>query len=451
VTEANAHTQGDVALPRPPGVFRRWLAAHPRVVDWTIVGVYLFVCMVTTIAGGLVVVTGNYAADLASGAFYLGWPGVVVTVVLVGVVALALVQRRRYPIAGLIAVALVLWFANMLWFAPQNLVALIVMLYSVPVYRSVRAAWAAYGIAAGLNFVAAVIAGGFAGSGLLFFHFSAASSLREALGEAVTVAVMLLIPVMVGINIGNRKRYLDALIERAYQLAREREQQAQLAAAAERSRIAREMHDIVAHSLSVAVTLSEAASVAIATQPAAAKQAMDRAADTGRAALAEMRRLLGVLNEDQGTVTSTAPLAPQPGIAQLGELIAGFSDAGLHLTLTEQGVPSGDAAQQLAVYRIVQESLTNSLRYAGRGAQVRVTVTHTPQETRLEIVDSAATEERSAASVVPGSGRGIAGARQRAELFGGQLAAGPYATGWKLTATVPTAPQVEREEGSDDR
>ena len=455
----------ELRLPRPPGVFRRWLAAHPRLVDWVIVGCYLFGCMLMMLIDGF----SGYAAEsfgdipadtaeqMTARSSYLGTPVLLLALLTIAIVAVALVFRRRYPFIGLIVITLLLWIDfGALSFA--NSVALVFLLYAVPVYRSQRAGWFAYGstllshvlyLFAAYATQRSVSAGDGirisqnAGSGNVFLA-QGPQSLGETIGMSVMTALWLLAVLMVGINVGNRKRYLAALIDRARQLAREREQRAELAAAAERARIAREMHDIVAHSLSVVVTLSEAASVAIDAQPVAAKQAMDRAAETGRSALTEMRRLLGVLNEDRGDEADrSAPLAPQPGVAQLPELIAGFVDAGLSVTVVEQGVPAGDAAQQLAVYRIVQESLTNALRHAGHGATATVTITHAAEETRIEVVDSGpvgadpAVGGSAESRGIPGSGRGLAGAAQRAAVFGGTLDAGPHGRGWRLTASVP--------------
>ncbi|MBN9612219.1 MAG: two-component sensor histidine kinase [Actinobacteria bacterium] len=469
----------ELRLPRPPGVFRRWLAAHPRLVDWTIVGCYLFGCLLMMVIDGF----SGYAAEsfgdipadtaeqMTSQSSYLGTPVLLLALLAIAIVATALVFRRRFPFIGLIVITLLLWIDfGALGFA--NSVALIFLLYAVPVYRSQRAGWFAYGstllshvlyLFLAYAMQRAVNAGDGirlsqgAGTGGNIFLAQGPQNLSETIGMSIMTALWLLAVLMVGINVGNRKRYLAALIDRARQLAREREQRAELAAAAERARIAREMHDIVAHSLSVVVTLSEAASVAIEAQPAAAKQAMDRAAETGRSALTEMRRLLGVLNEDRGEGTErTAPLAPQPGVAQLPQLIAGFVDAGLAVTVVEQGVPVGDAAQQLAVYRIVQESLTNALRHAGHGATATVSVTHSAGETRIEVVDSGAvgTDPKLSATgepkSIPGSGRGLAGATQRAAVFGGTLDAGPYGRGWRLTAVVPICrePAAQQREGA---
>lgn len=450
-------TPGDaeLRLPRPPGVFRRWLAAHPRVVDGVIVGVYLFGCTLMVaieLFAGFVApsfdgVEPSAAEEMRGIVAHLTWPWILVSVLIVAIVALALAYRRRFPLAGLAAVSLLLFLEQGLLVLP-NSVALVFLLYAVPVYRGVRAGWAGYGFAVAANTVLLMVTGsGVTGAiGPAGIVASGAYAPGERVVVAIVNALWLLAVLMIGINLGNRRRYVEALIDRAHQLAREREQRAQLAAAAERARIAREMHDIVAHSLSVVVTLSEAASVAAESQPAAARQAMERAAETGRAALVEMRRLLGVLNEgegaeDQGDATSGALRSPQPGMREVQELVDGFREAGLRVVLTEQGVRAGDATQQLAVFRILQEALTNALRHAGPGASAEAVLEHSAEGTRIEVVDSGRPEGAAeSAPALAGSGRGLAGARQRARVFGGELEAGPRGRGWRVSAFVPIVP-----------
>lgn len=506
MTRPTQNTPGDELLPRPPGVFRRWLAAHPRLVDGCIVGCYLFGCALVvvfdlvsgTVIGSLPEVDPEAAAAVQERGGYLTWPWVLVSALIVAVVAVALAYRRRFPLAGVAAVSLLLFFEQGLLVAP-NSVAIVFLLYAVPVYRGVRSGWIALGIAVLASSVSTLLTGGtgtglFGPAGIALRGDSVSGSDQIAVG--IANGLWLLAVLMIGINLGNRRRYVEALIDRAHQLAREREQRARLAAAGERARIAREMHDIVAHSLSVVVTLSEAAAVAIDTRPDAAKHALERSAETGRQALIEMRRLLGVLNDDsaelasepspasssttssaasagEGAVRADSGLsyAPQPGLMQLPELVSSFADAGLDVSLTQEGSPTGDAQQQLAVYRIVQEGLTNALRYAGRSASVEVTVAHAGDGgTRIAVIDSGppgvepqssagsrvaagsgasterwATEDSTAAqpgslheAAIPGSGRGLAGSAARARMFGGSLDAGPHGRGWRLAAVVPS-------------
>ncbi len=446
----------ELRLPRAPGVIRRWLAAHPRFVDWFIVGGYLFGCalVISVDVFSGIVIDSLDAADPAAAEYlqarsaYLQWPWLLLSLLLIAVTAIALRLRRRYPLAGLVVVCAVLFFEQGLLVGP-NSVALVFLLYAVPVYRGVAAGWLGLGVALVTNLVLVQLTGG-ASTGLIgpagIVIAEGPFGLAERVALHTANAVWLLAVLMVGINLGNRRRYVAALIDRAHQLAREREQRAQLAAAAERARIAREMHDVVAHSLSVVVTLSEAASVAADTQPEAAKRAMERAAETGRAALMEMRRLLGVLAEDgaDGASSPVAALAPQPGLAQLSELVASFAEAGLSVAFAERGEPRGDAQQQLAVYRIVQEGLTNALRHAGPGARVELTIAHDTRASTVEVVDSGPAGGGPAGGAVargiPGSGRGLDGLAERVRLFGGELERGPRGPGWRLFASVPVSP-----------
>ncbi len=466
MTTAELNTP-ELRLPKPPGVFRRWLVAHPKLVDNTIVVTYLFGCALM-IAFELM---SGYATEVyddidpaaaeemqALGA-HLEWPWVIVNVVIVVATAFALAYRRRFPLAGLVVISLLLFLEQGLLILP-NSVALVFLLYAVPVYRSVPAGWVGLSFAVVTNTALVLFTGNSAAGaiGPAGIVASTDTDLRASITLALLNALWLLAVLLIAINLGNRRRYIEALIDRAHQLATEREQRAQLAAAAERSRIAREMHDIVAHSLSVVVTLSEGASVAVQSQPEAAAHAMERAAETGRSALVEMRRLLGILGDGDdasGEMSQNrvleAPRAPQPGVAQLHELVDGFRQVGLKVTLTESGVPETNATQQLAVFRIVQESLTNSLRYAGRGAEARVTVAHASDGTHIEVVDtgrvtSTVADEPSA--TIPGTGRGLAGATERARMFGGSLEAGPHGPGWRVRAHVPSGTAPNETEGA---
>ncbi len=466
MTTAELNTP-ELRLPKPPGVFRRWLAAHPKLVDNTIVVTYLFGCAMMIafeLMSGYATEVYNdidpaAAEEMQALGAHLEWPWVIVNVVIVVATAFALAYRRRFPLAGLVVISLLLFLEQGLLIAP-NSVALVFLLYAVPVYRSVPAGWVGLSFAVVTNTALALFTGNSAAGaiGPAGIVASTDTDLRSSITLAVLNALWLLAVLLIAINLGNRRRYIEALIDRAHQLATEREQRAQLAAAAERSRIAREMHDIVAHSLSVVVTLSEGASVAVQSQPEAAARAMERAAETGRSALVEMRRLLGILGDGDdasGEMSQTgvleAPRAPQPGVAQLHELVDGFRQVGLKVTLTESGVPETNATQQLAVFRIVQEALTNSLRYAGRGAEARVTVTHASDGTHIEVVDTGRVTSTSAdepSATIPGTGRGLAGATERARMFGGSLDAGPHGPGWRVRAHVPSGTAPNETEGA---
>ena len=189
--------------------------------------------------------------------------------------------------------------------------------------------------------------------------------------------------VVLGLNVRTRRAYLAALEERAEQLERERDQQGQLAAAAERARLAREMHDIVAHNLSVMIALADGAGFMAEREPARSAGAMEQVSRTGRHALAEMRRLLGVLRDDE-----TAALAPQPGLADLDALLEQVRAAGLLATLETSGtpVPLG-AGAELTVYRLVQEALTNTLKHAGPDTRATVRLRYDADGVEVEVTD----------------------------------------------------------------
>ena len=179
---------------------------------------------------------------------------------------------------------------------------------------------------------------------------------------------MVIASALLGISVQNRRALLASLQERAARLELERDQQGRLAAAAERARIAREMHDIVAHNLTVVIALADGAVFAARESPEQATAAMEKVSRTGREALAEMRRLLGVLNDERRRLCGS----PQPGISELNQLVDQVRTTGVPVDLEIEGDPAGlPAGVQLATYRIVQEALTNTLKHAGPDADGR--------------------------------------------------------------------------------
>lgn len=244
----------------------------------------------------------------------------------------------------------------------------------------------------------------------------------------------------VGFTVRSGSEYMGWLAERADRLELERDQQASLGAATERARIAREMHDIVAHSLSVVVTLADAASIVGKTDPARATEAMEHVSAVGRQALSDMRQLIGVLRTE-----SDADLAPPPTTAQLDELVDRLRATGLDVTLERTGEPFELAAVvELSLYRIVQEALTNTLKHSG-ATTADIVLRYDRPLVALEVLDNGAGAGKSGAgkSGIAPDGHGIEGMRERANLHGGSLSAGPRDSGgWLVTATVvdTTAP-----------
>ncbi|QIM16692.1 two-component sensor histidine kinase [Leucobacter insecticola] len=442
----------EVRLPRPPGVIRRAFAAHPRAVDIGIVVSYLFGCLLMSLLdianSGLI---GFFEGEERQLPGYLVGPALIFSTLRVLLVAAALLFRRRFPLLGLVVVGL----AQLGEHQAQGIataVALYFMIYAVPVHRGVRAGWLGFGIAVVTNAVATFLPTSFTAGGPINLFAAESADVATNISATVMNGLWMLAILMLGINLGNRRRYVEAIIDRAHQLARERDQLAQLAVAEERSRIAREMHDIVAHSVSVMITLSEGAARAAATAPDAATDAMRRSAETGRTALAEMRRLLGALQspEDGG-----AELAPQPGVTDIPQLVQSFRDAGLNVGLELAGGDLGDRGQELAVYRIVQEALTNVLRYAGPEASATVIVRASTDGTLVEVRDSGRVPGATGPLSGVGSGRGLAGLAERVRVFGGHIESGRIVDGpgWRVRATFPVhaATQGGAERAERDR
>jgi signal transduction histidine kinase len=402
--------EGDLRLPKPPGVIRQFWYRHPRLTDALVAAAYVVPVLTLDL---FVVLSDSVVAE--RGLLPFG-----IVLVLLG--GLALLFRRRRPWTVLV----VSWVVVLLCvpaFGSNDQFISIFALYALAVYGSVRAAWIGY---------AASCVVGFAASFLVVMLDPSARA-GEPIANGISFAVVLLIAVLVGINIGNRRRYVVALIDRAAQLARERDQQARLAAADERSRIAREMHDIVSHGLTVMVTLADGSAASVATRPDRATDAMRQVAETGRQALVDMRRMLGLL--DDGTPRQSEPeLAPQPGVAEIAALVDGFRTAGLAVRLTTRGSPPADPAEQLTIYRLVQESLTNVLRHSAGATAVTVDVVYDTEGVTVEVGNDGAN------APTPGSangGHGIVGMRERVALYGGTIDSGPRpGGGWTVLATL---------------
>jgi len=383
--------------------------------------------------------------------------------------------RRTRPVASAVAVyavALLHLLAGYLIIFPADF-AVLVALYSVTVYGP---RWA-HRTAIVSSLVGAFVLGVALGlqSGRLT-DLAAMVFFSTAFGSVTFLAVWAF-----GLVRRSRRETIAALVDRAERLEVERDQQAQIATAAERSRIAREMHDIVAHSLSVIIAQADGGRYAAASDPDAAARALTTVSETGRTALADMRRLLGVLRTDgprpvpappglPGPVAPTRPLlaarpavppgspapgatgpvptvptplerAPQPDSADLEQLVAQVRDSGLRVSLARVGEPRPlPPGVGLTVYRVCQEALTNVLKHAGPDPSVTVVVRWGATTLDLEVED----DGRGAAAAGGASGGyGLLGMRERAALFGGTVAVGPRAGGGfrvHLTLPVPAAP-----------
>jgi signal transduction histidine kinase len=212
---------------------------------------------------------------------------------------------------------------------------------------------------------------------------------------------------------------------------RDREQLTQLAVSAERTRIAREMHDIVAHNLSVMIALVDGAALTLNRDPARALEAIQQAATTGRAALAEMSNTFALLRS--GPDESGPNLNPEPNLADLHELLDAARSTGLQVVYQTSGATDGlSAGLQLAIFRLVQEGITNTVKHAPRATRLQVSIRRGQADLRVVVDDNGGTVPRTEAF-----GHGLIGMRERVALHDGRLFAGPTTNGWRVSAWLP--------------
>jgi signal transduction histidine kinase len=339
-----------------------------------------------------------------AGSAYAGPRATVVQAVLVAAVA----ARRAWPSGVFLFVCAVAFGQWLLGFPLLGDGALLVALYTVAAHQSrIRAL-----LAAGLLEAGVVMA---------TLKWEPADTTSRSL---LFLSAMVVAALFAGLAAASGSRYLAWMDERARRLAVERDQQATIAAAAERTRIARELHDIVSHSLSVVITLADAAAVVSSSDPG--REAMTEASEAGRQALTDLRTMLGVLCTDD----RPAGTAPLPGLSQLGALIERVRATGLAVEFSIEGTrfPLG-AAAELTVYRIVQEALTNTIRHA-RARQARVMIRYQAPRVAVRVTD-----DGTAAAPGRHRGHGINGMRERAALHGGEISAGPApGGGWQVSA-----------------
>ncbi|MEU3646459.1 sensor histidine kinase [Lentzea sp. NPDC034063] len=260
-------------------------------------------------------------------------------------------------------------------------------------------------------------------------------------GEIQAVFLVFLVFVIFGFSwamgefIGARRAYQREMEQRLVLLETERDQQAKIAVGEERSRIARELHDVVAHAVSVMIVHADGAAYTIRSQPEVAENAVRTIADTGRQALTEMRRLLGVLRSDD----AETQWAPQPDARGVVELAENTRAAGVPVRLEITGdVDDLPVGVGLSVYRIVQEALTNTIKHAGAGTTATVRLGRLPEELRLEVTDNGFGTPHDVVKV--SGGNGLIGMRERAAVLGGEFEAGPNpGGGWRVRATFPLA------------
>jgi signal transduction histidine kinase len=370
-----------------------WLTTHPGAVD---VALAVAVAMVTGLAdrlGSDHEFRGAVWWDLA--------------------LAAVLVIRRRHlvPAAVLVGgICLAEWLVGV---RATGDVAVLIVLYSLGAYE--RRRWI---------LLAAIV---IAELGVIMAVTRWAIPSNQLLG-GVTATGTVTASWVIGVYLRTRRAYLASVQERAETAERDRDRLAQIAVAAERARLAREMHDVIAHSLSVMITLNDAAA-AIESSPRV-REVLSQATEVGRQALGEMHRMLGVLRDGEDPEH-----APQPGLGQLPELVSIVRSAGLQVELAVSGDPAPiPATAQLALYRIAQESLTNVLKHGRNVEHVKVAVNR-----QGPLVDLRVDNDGSAVAAArpTAGGHGLNGMSERARLFGGEISAGPVGGGgWSVCAQL---------------
>jgi signal transduction histidine kinase len=330
---------------------------------------------------------------------------------------LALVLRRQYPapvLVATLALAAIDWTSGVLLVAHLSV---FVALHAVAWRRPRRETWCA----ATLTMVAAVFVG---------LRFSPTGSANDGI---VVLCGITLATVLLGTTQRAQLESLRELAERAEELRRERNRSVAMAAAEERTRIAREIHDIVAHSVSVMTALSEGA--ARTPDETASRESMRQVAVIGRQALTELRKVLSVLRSSEDTGPRVVPevvgeerRAPQPSLSELGHLVEDVEMAGLPVDLTVVGDP-GELASglQATVFRIVQECLTNTLKHAVDPRKAEVHIEVTDQLVVVEVSDDGRAADPAGRAGVAGGGNGIRGIRERGRMYDAELAVGPGA------------------------
>ncbi|GAA3044854.1 sensor histidine kinase [Kitasatospora albolonga] len=383
-----------------------WFRRHPMVVDSAWALLLLLFCLLGFVSGG-------NRESLVLGA----------------VMAWLMVFRRKHPDLTTVAATLLGLSQLAAGVDPQvESVGYLLFAYTGAAFGS---PWVSR-----LSFTAGLAAGP-----LTALRFGPAATDNVSNAERVFLAVLMSTPFVLCWAWGRltrvRRAYLVELEDRAARLERERDAQAKVAVAAERARIARELHDVVAHNVSVMIVQADGAAYVLDNSPQQAKEALSTIASTGRQALVEMRRLLGVLR----TTDTTDEYVPQPGVAELPELLDQVRVAGLPVEYAATGeVQELPRGVELTVYRIVQEALTNVRKHGGPDARAKVAVDFRDRELEVLIEDDGrgSTAEQLTAGGTDGQGHGLIGMRERVGMVSGSLDVGPRpGGGFRIRAVLP--------------
>ena len=329
---------------------------------------------------------------------------------------LPLIARRRYPFGA--PAFIFLYYAAISW-VDGDLIG-----YLFTTFLTALACCFLFGLLEDRRQSLAGLALAIGVSGIVNYHDTTKSS-----GDYVWVPIIFCVAWLVGFGLGSKFRQVTEAQERAARLEREREDQARLAVAEERARIARELHDVVGHSVSVMTVQAAGVRRLLKPEQEREREALEIVEQTGREALAEMRRLVGVLRRPE----EAPALAPQPSLEHLDRLVAQAREAGLPVELRVEGDPVELAAGvDLTAYRVVQEGLTNALKHA-RAERAEVLVHYDDGHVELTVTDDGSGDGGGESG-----GHGLVGMRERVSVYGGELEAGPLPEGgYRLRARLP--------------
>ncbi|MBB5789205.1 histidine kinase [Jiangella mangrovi] len=391
----------------------------PRIEPWLLDASLTIVLSVTAVVA-LFVYTDPSGVEYAD-ADALG-------IALVLVITVPLIARRKHPVAvGLITAAGLAAFTAVDYAMPTAAVVALIAIYTAANYG---------GLAASLLVAGAQVA---ASAAYAVVSVDRHPDLSMDLGANIIISCLLILGAWgIGRAVRSRRLYTAELEDRARRLERAHDVEVRAAIAEERSRIARELHDVVAHHVSVMTVQAAGARRSLRRDVDRTADALQAIEDVGRSALQEMRRVVGVLRTPDGDDRGAQPatLAPQPGLGDLELLAEQMRDAGLPVDIRVEGEPGAvPVGVDLAAFRVIQEALTNTIKHAGPSAAT-VHVQYLPSEVHVEVSD----DGHGVAAALEGRrpGHGLLGMRERVALYGGTLAAGPRrGGGYEVRAKIP--------------
>lgn len=400
MTSSNTALMHEADIRPRPMPATRWLTKHPRIADVLLV----IVC----------------AAIQCVAVLIMGAPQTLLTYTSIVLSSLVLLGRRRFPLIAVAVIAIIACVSPILQTgAPYQSIPVAFALYSVAARSSLGRAAIGYAIGVGVPILISITA----------LLFTGASFSPTVLDPFALLALTL------GIMVRSRREQLEAVTMMV-------NQRIENARVAERTRITAEMHDVVAHSLSVMIALANGASAGWQKHPVRSAKALENLSTVGRAALLDMQRILHILRDSDADLAQSLHQSGH-NLPSVEELVGVFRTAGLPVSFTKTGEPlPDDTTLTTTIYRIVQESLTNALRYAVDASRVEVTIAKHGNTVGITIADDGQADPAANTSV--GAGHGLISIQERAAAYGGNSTAGPLpGGGWRVYTTLPIRDEEE--------